>query len=278
VKFVVLLTLRAVTYHRTKNHYFMFDFCYFANAWVMAYLWSAPDSCMMFHTAFSFTHGPLIWAILAWRNSLVFHSLDKITSVYIHLTPTLLMWALHQFPDGQFNTCQAEYPHGIPFSVATLWPLLPYLVWQIAYSFKVEFLDHKKIEKHGLTTSFRYLSSPNGPLAKWCSYFGEERWKKVSIFMCVQLLYTILTMLGVAVWWANSYLHTAFLVFVCLACTWNGANFYFEVFSKRYEDQMKNYAKNWAEVDAALQQLKKERGESNMTTSKTKNKDEKKII
>src|SRR4051794_7827254 len=33
--------------------------------------------------------GPLAWAIVTWRNSMVFHSLDKITSMFIHITPTL---------------------------------------------------------------------------------------------------------------------------------------------------------------------------------------------
>ncbi len=38
--------------------------------------------------------GPLAWAVLAWRNSLVFHSLDKITSLFIHLTPGILLHSL----------------------------------------------------------------------------------------------------------------------------------------------------------------------------------------
>jgi hypothetical protein len=32
--------------------------------------------------------------VLAWRNSLVFHSLDKTTSLFIHLTPNILLYAL----------------------------------------------------------------------------------------------------------------------------------------------------------------------------------------
>ena len=39
------------------------------------------------HTTLS--HGPIAIAILAWQNSMVFHSLDKMTSFYIHIMPPL---------------------------------------------------------------------------------------------------------------------------------------------------------------------------------------------
>ena len=35
------------------------------------------------------SHGPIAIAILAWQNSMVFHSLDKMTSFYIHIMPPL---------------------------------------------------------------------------------------------------------------------------------------------------------------------------------------------
>ena len=33
------------------------------------------------------SHGPIAIAIIAWQNSLVFHSLDKMTSFFIHIMP-----------------------------------------------------------------------------------------------------------------------------------------------------------------------------------------------
>ena len=40
-----------------------------------------------FKANFVLSHGPLAIAILAWQNSIVFHSLDKMTSFYIHIMP-----------------------------------------------------------------------------------------------------------------------------------------------------------------------------------------------
>jgi hypothetical protein len=35
--------------------------------------------------------GPLASAIITWRNSLVFHSLDKVTSLFIHVYPPVVL-------------------------------------------------------------------------------------------------------------------------------------------------------------------------------------------
>ena len=44
-----------------------------------------------------FVHCSQLWAIVAWNNSLVFHSLDKITSVFIHGLPAMLTYTLRWY-------------------------------------------------------------------------------------------------------------------------------------------------------------------------------------
>ncbi len=39
---------------------------------------------------FANTTGPLLSAVWVWKNSAVFHSLDKMTSLFIHIIPALL--------------------------------------------------------------------------------------------------------------------------------------------------------------------------------------------
>ena len=46
----------------------------------------------MLQVAFVLANGPLAWAIVVWRNSFVFHSVDKFTSVVIHALPPLVMY------------------------------------------------------------------------------------------------------------------------------------------------------------------------------------------
>ena len=88
-----VFTFRYLTYKAIKNHFFMLDFCYFLNASVLL----QSLSCSMtadsgfcstwFKSNFMLSHGPIAVAILAWQNSIVFHSLDKMTSFFIHIMP-----------------------------------------------------------------------------------------------------------------------------------------------------------------------------------------------
>jgi hypothetical protein len=105
----------------------MLDFCYMANLLLLLHCWALPRSralgkvgaCIstapfrnqpqpctrrqqisqsldpspnQIKITFAFNTGPLSWSILAFRNSLVLHSLDKVTSVYMHLAPALVSW------------------------------------------------------------------------------------------------------------------------------------------------------------------------------------------
>ena len=91
----------------------MLDFCYFVN---VSPWFQHPDTlftlfylqisvllqsltCTMdsdsgfcatwFKSNFVMSHGPIAIAILAWQNSIVFHSLDKMTSYFIHIMPVI---------------------------------------------------------------------------------------------------------------------------------------------------------------------------------------------
>lgn len=91
IKAPILIGYRLFYYGAHKWHLFLLDFCYFANILVLIYLWVFPHSGSLFVIVFALSHGPLTFAIIAFRNSLVFHSVDKITSMFIHISPPLLL-------------------------------------------------------------------------------------------------------------------------------------------------------------------------------------------
>ena len=102
-KAIILLSYRWYAYKKTKFHYFLFDFCYFTNILTLVYIWIPSfiidDSYRgeLFTTCFSFAMGPLVSAIVLWRNSLVPHSIDKMTSLFIHISPSLTLWGIRWF-------------------------------------------------------------------------------------------------------------------------------------------------------------------------------------
>eukprot|EP01024_Parvocaulis_polyphysoides_P043766 TRINITY_DN4016_c2_g1_i1.p1 TRINITY_DN4016_c2_g1~~TRINITY_DN4016_c2_g1_i1.p1 ORF type:complete len:250 (+),score=24.78 TRINITY_DN4016_c2_g1_i1:72-752(+) len=83
---VVLFGARFVSYRMARTHYYMFDLCYFANLWMVIVLWRFPNPLLMKIT-YAYNTGPMAWSILAMRNSLVLHSMDKIITLFMHWYP-----------------------------------------------------------------------------------------------------------------------------------------------------------------------------------------------
>ena len=47
---------------------------------------------LIFRVGFSFATGPLCWSVFIFRNSIVLHDIDQLTSTFIHISPPLLFW------------------------------------------------------------------------------------------------------------------------------------------------------------------------------------------
>ena len=63
----------------------------------------------VFPLAHSLDHcGPLAWSVMTFRNSLVFHASDKVTSVIVHLLPSWVCWSIRWYarPESGFRYCR----------------------------------------------------------------------------------------------------------------------------------------------------------------------------
>ena len=74
------MPVRWYKYHKTGYHYFLADLCYFVNLLLVLSIWFFPQSKRLFISTWCLAFGNNAVAIAMWRNSLVFHSLDKVTS------------------------------------------------------------------------------------------------------------------------------------------------------------------------------------------------------
>lgn len=133
-KAIFLFALRFFLYKKSRMHYYLLDFCYYANFVLVVQVWLFNDSCAVEKIMFAFAMGPLAWSILAFRNSMIFHSLDKVldslsacllwalrmhsmrschalsilililrlspqmTSLFLHVFPPLVAWAIRWYP------------------------------------------------------------------------------------------------------------------------------------------------------------------------------------
>jgi hypothetical protein len=251
LQLTVLLVLRYFIYRSRQWHYFIFDNCYFVNIMTMLVCW-VSHSRALFLATFALTNGPVALAIVAWRNSLVFHSLDKVTSLFIHIMPPLVMYCVRWMPELlQSMYCENEafvtlfrnqrYPAmkdlDPSFQEMMVYASLAFGVWQVLYYVFVMIKRREKVEAGLRLTSYSWLlgSDPQGKqsLIQRVAFAFGPRWK-LEMFVLIQTLYSIVTFIPTIFLFRHFWLHSAFLVVMFAVSVWNGANYYIEVFSRRY--------------------------------------------
>lgn len=240
-----LFVLRYVNYKEAKFQFFMLDFCYLVNFSCMIQTFFYPDHLVWFVANFAASMGPLASAIVVWRNSLVFHDLDKVTSFFLHAFPPLLChllrWDLIPCNAVQENTSISFGPYF--FSAVGI-----YVCWQIMYLVATEYLFKPQLDADPeLTTSLRYLSQDKkNPARKLVNKvcvqlkvlrkdeeMDPDQWKTKIIFVVSQLVYTIFTLIPPYLIFLNYSVSVIYLITIFSWATWNGASYYVEVFSKR---------------------------------------------
>ncbi|ORZ27774.1 hypothetical protein BCR41DRAFT_299477 [Lobosporangium transversale] len=248
---VILVVARYILYKRKSWHFFLLDMCYFVNTVVILYLYVFPQSQVLFGAVWLLSHGPLAFAIVTWRNSLVLHSLDKVTSVYIHMSPPITLYTIRWlYPDSDNSRFPAlKGMDVLPTSSSLKSAIAIYLMWQVAYYIFVVIWKREKIQAGKRVTSYTWLLNDpkGGMISKVAHTFGEKH--SILTFMGMQLIYTFVTCLFALLLYRNFKLNTAFLVGLFIVSVWNGASYYMEVFSKQYEKQLSKLA---AEVSNAV--------------------------
>ena len=100
------MPVRFFTYHKIGYHYFLADLCYFVNILVVLSVWVFPQSKRLLISTYCLAYGNNAVAIVMWRNSLVFHSMDKVVRYALCLfeQPTSLLI----FVVSLFTSCHAS--------------------------------------------------------------------------------------------------------------------------------------------------------------------------
>ncbi|MES1911048.1 MAG: hypothetical protein MHM6MM_003545 [Cercozoa sp. M6MM] len=253
VTFVVQVGVRFFVYRKHKWHFFMLDFCYFTNLLLLYHVFLQEKNIALFRALFIMTNGPLTVAMITWRNSLVFHSLDKITSVFIHALPALATFSLRWQgnEDNHWRTDRmltAEDGVSRAFDTVLNATLL-YMMWQIAYWMLTEWIFRGTLARDkNVATSMRwFVRDRRGALRAVAlrvvrrlgilspeEDLHEDDIRTQFTFMLSQLIYTWMTLIAPVVFYDFEIAHIVYLIGILLVCIWNGASFYIEVFSRRY--------------------------------------------
>jgi len=243
------MPIRYFTYHRRGYHYFLADLCYFVNFLLIASIWLFPSSKRLFISAYCLAFGNNAVAIIMWRNSLVFHDFDKVTSLFIHVMPCVTLHCIvHLLPsEEQRQRFPALWtvktsPPGSPTAYSNVvsmivWSTIPYAVWQLSYYFFITVRRREKIAA-GRPTSFTWLrrSYSKSWLGKIVLSLSPSLQEPA--FMLIQYLYAVFTMLPCSLWFYYRWASAGFLMFVFTWSVYNGSTYYIDVFGKRFQKEL----------------------------------------
>lgn len=266
--YVIFVPLRWIYYRYKKWHYYLLDFCYYANTIFLIMLLFYPGNEKLFMVCFSFAEGPLAWALIVWRCSLVFNSVDKIVSVFIHLLPGLVYFTIRWWdpvlleamsPDG--STGRSSWSYAENKSHLWTWlffvPLVAYIFWQILYFLIVDVLRRQRLLRDPeVMTSYRELSKKaqkaNNLWWRLSGLLGDQN--RLFMYILLQAMFTVATTALTVPIFLSYELHVTFQLLKISASVWNGGNFLLEVMPRQVV--MKERKKmEMQPVDAQVDQL-----------------------
>ncbi|XP_058085780.1 glycerophosphocholine acyltransferase 1-like [Magnolia sinica] len=247
--YVTFVPLRWIYYRYKKWHYYLLDFCYYANTIFLVMLLLYPRNEKLFMVCFSFAEGPLAWALIVWRCSLVFSSVDKIVSVLIHLLPgivffTIRWWDPTMFaavhPEGNAVHHRASWPYVTEKSHLWMWlfiiPLAAYTLWQLLYFLIVNVLRRQRLLRDPeVMTSYRELSKKakkaNNVWWRLSGLLGDQN--RMFMYILLQAAFTIATMALTVPIFLSYEMHVTFQILKVSASIWNGGSFLLEVMPRQ---------------------------------------------
>eukprot|EP01127_Copromyxa_protea_P015926 TRINITY_DN4656_c0_g1_i1.p1 TRINITY_DN4656_c0_g1~~TRINITY_DN4656_c0_g1_i1.p1 ORF type:complete len:432 (-),score=67.46 TRINITY_DN4656_c0_g1_i1:61-1206(-) len=241
-----LLTWRFFAYHKIKAHYFMLDFCYFVQLLALTFILFVPQDKSFFKMFFGLANGPLLGAIVLWQNRIVFHDIDKITSLYIHLMPSLLSFCVRWYDPTMWIDAAVEETSIYWTDIGVM--MLFYTLWQVLYLIKTELLDRKKLESDpAIITSARYLSSRR-PHPVYQAMKAKGIHSGQVALTLFQFCFTFSTLLLVNFMFQYFWAHVFAVLGSLLCAAWFGACYYFEEFAVRYTERLEKKMRAKQEV------------------------------
>ncbi|CAE7470165.1 gpc1, partial [Symbiodinium necroappetens] len=251
-KVLSLIGLRLVKFYRRKQHFLLWDFCYWANFLCIFYCWVMPKSPRVFRVVFMCANGPLAWSVLAFNHAMVFHSYAHMTSVVVHVSPLLLSYGIRwsaapvsedSLGSHHFRVCESQEACNEISAFQMIWETLTgfYLWWLVLYYVWIFIALGSYIEKHSYQTLWDRIlvMKPVGP-------FLQNMLKKFPkllvqlVYLLIHLAFSVATMLVAVLMWRSQIAHFTFLSAIVLSTIKNAGDFYMDVISSQYEEAASN--------------------------------------
>lgn len=164
--------------------------------------------------------------------------------VLVHLIPEELR--ARRFPAiHAIKTSTPDQPEHYGLKEMAIWSTVPYALWQLSYHLLITVRRREQIAK-GRPTSFTWLrkSLANSWIGKLVLALPDGLQEPA--FMLSQYCFSILTMLPAPIWFSFRWASATFLISLFTWCVYNGANYYIDVFGKRFQRELEQLKKDVA--------------------------------
>lgn len=232
-------------------HYYYFDFCYFGTLITYVFLFFFWDSHTLYYACFAFSTGPMAQAVILTRNSLVFHDFGLLSGLLLHLMPSKNLWALHWFAKHSKDGFMGfDLPtHEFSFENALIYLKAVYTVyflWLIVYYILVF-----RVKDSNYETTFELVMKSSRSIKAFVYQFGNTF--APFVFIGIHIVFMSACFVVSLIFFFNFYLHTLWLFFVIGWGAKNGASYYIDYFSKKYEKSIVEVDELTWKVEEAIQ-------------------------
>ena len=225
---IILLAIRWYTFRQQKQHYLLYDFCYWANFLCIIYPWCYSHSAQAFQILFLVANGPIAWAVLVFSQSLVFHSPPHMTSIFIHVSPMLLSYCIRWYDSSQakktFAVCK-NFPECDDVTASDLMSnanVRFYALWCILYFFWVFVVLNDRIKTRGYHTLFDRVAR------KWPSIMkiSSIDFVRKFVYLFIHFVLSNFAMLVATYCWSHFWAHVGLILLITAIASWNAAGHY----------------------------------------------------
>jgi len=232
-----ILASKILDYRMKEQHYYLFDFCFFANYCVLFWLWVMPSSGLFFNVADGVC-GLLAISVVLFRNSCVPHDIVRISNAYVHYPAVIVMLSVKM-------QCEGEMCVGIERGTDLRWfwrlkdAWVGYLCWAAVYSSVIFIIARNRIDRKERDTLYKYFALTLG--------YKDKLPKPLRPFSQVVFMLGHMTLFFLGIPWLFFPLPLQIVaaIVAMMAFFHNGGRFYVDHFWKAYERNTAQY------VDAA---------------------------
>ncbi|KAJ4357318.1 uncharacterized protein N0V89_001893 [Didymosphaeria variabile] len=180
--------------------------------------------------------------------------MDKVVSLFIHIMPCATLHCVVHLLSPEYQrqaypavwairNADPDSPHRYGLAQMMLWATLPYAVWQMSYHFGITVRRREAIAA-GRPTSFTWLRKSYAKNFLGRFVLSQPAYLQEPAFMMIQYCYAVLTMVPCPLWFWSRWASGLFLIVVFIWSTYNGANYYIEVYSKRFQKELEQLKKD----------------------------------